>query len=87
MIQVLDSLNPAFIKDAQIAWYASHRHNAQGVNQIYEYSYLFAYAMDVPAGATTLTLPNNENVRVMAVTVSKEPGMVKAAAPLYDTLR
>ncbi|HYV97574.1 MAG TPA: hypothetical protein VE967_08985, partial [Gemmatimonadaceae bacterium] len=87
MISVLDSLNTAFMKTAPIAWYASHRHNAAGENQIYEYSYLFAYELEIPKGAKTLTLPNNENVRVMAVTVSKEGGAVTPAGALYDTFK
>ena len=38
----------------------------------YHYSYLFAYDLDIPPGATTLTLPDNEAVRILAVTVSDE---------------
>jgi alpha-mannosidase len=41
---------PGYIKRADIAWFASHHHNAEGKNQAYEYSYLFAYPIDVPAG-------------------------------------
>ena len=85
MINVLDTLNAAFVKDAPIAWFASHRHTAAGANEIYEYSYLYAYELDVPAGATTITLPKNENVRIMAVTLSKEGAAVRPAKPLYDT--
>jgi alpha-mannosidase len=86
MVSVLDSLNAAFVKTAPIAWFASHRHTAAGANEIYDYSYLFGYALDIPAGATTLTLPDDPDVRIMAVTVSKEPRlMVRPAQPLYDT--
>jgi alpha-mannosidase len=47
---------------------------------------LFVYTLDVPANARTLTLPNNDNVRIMAITGSTETSMVKPARPLYDTL-
>jgi alpha-mannosidase len=44
------------------------------------------YTLDVPANAQTLTLPNNENVRILAITGSNEHSIVTPARPLYDTL-
>lgn len=84
--EVFDGLRPGFIKRAPIAWYASHRHTASGANEPYAYSYLFAYAIDLPPGARTLTLPDNDKIRVLAATVSDEPRGVTEAEPLYDTL-
>jgi alpha-mannosidase len=77
---------PGFIKRADVAWYASHHHTPEGLNQPYEYSYLFAYAIDLPADAHTLTLPDNDKIRVMAVSVAQTNPAVKPAQPLYDTL-
>jgi alpha-mannosidase len=79
-------ITPGFIKRSPVAWFASHRHNAEGLNEPYSYSYLYAYAIEVPAGTTTFTLPNNERVRILAATVSNERSEVKPAYPLYDTL-
>jgi alpha-mannosidase len=79
-------LRPGYIKRADVAWYCSHHHTAEGLNQPYAYSYLFAYAIDAPAGARTLTLPDNRNVKVLAVSVAREDSDVKPAQPLYDTL-
>ncbi len=79
-------MKPGFIKRAPVAWFASHRHNAEGTNEPYVYSYLFAYAIDIPAGARTLTLPNNDKIRILAMTVSDESTEVRPAQPLYDTL-
>jgi alpha-mannosidase len=79
-------ITPGFIKRADVAWFASHRHNSAGANEAYDYSYLFAYAIDAPAGARTLTLPDNERVRVLAITVANAAPEVRPAAPLYDTL-
>ena len=73
-------------KTAGVAWYASHHHTAAGRNEPYQYSYLFAYELDLPAGTKTLTLPVNDKVRILAVSVAKEDPAVKPAAPLYDTL-
>jgi len=79
-------ITPGFIKRAPIGWFASHRHTPEGANEAYAYSYLFAYTLDVPANARTLTLPNNDRVRIMAITASNERGGIKPAQPLYDTL-
>ena len=79
-------LKPGFIKRADLAWYCDHHHDAKGNNVAYRYSYLFGYALDIPAGAKTLTLPQNENVRILAVSVANEDPAVKPVQPLYDVL-
>ena len=79
-------LKPGFIKRGDIAWFSSQRHAADGSAEPYAYSYLFAYVIDVPESAATLTLPNNDRIRVLAVTVADEPWVVTPAHPLYDTL-
>jgi alpha-mannosidase len=86
MATVFDGLTPGFIKRAPIAWFASHRHTADGANEPYAYSYLFAYAIDLPPGARTITLPDNDKIRVLAATVSDEDFALAEAQPLYDTL-
>ena len=40
-------LKAGYVKTASLAWYASHHHTAAGLNQPYEYSYLFAYPIEV----------------------------------------
>jgi alpha-mannosidase len=79
-------IEKGFIKPAGLAWYASHHHTKDGLNTPYEYSYLFAYALDVPASTHTLTLPNNDRIRILAVSAVEEDPVVKVAAPLFDTL-
>ena len=80
-------LTPGFIKRADVAWFASHHHTADGANDPYAYSYLFAYRIEVPANAKTLTLPDNDKIRILAVTAARESGEVRPAQPLYDTLK
>lgn len=86
VMEFTGKITPGYIKRAPVAWYCDHRHAADGKNEAYSYSYLFAYAIDLPEGAKTLTLPDNDKIRVMAVTVTDEAGIVHPAAPLYDTL-
>jgi alpha-mannosidase len=82
----MTGLKPGYIKRAEVAWFASHRHTADGANEPYAYSYLFAYPLDVPAGATTLTLPDNDKIRILAISVAEEGATAKPVQPLYDTL-
>ena len=79
-------LRPGFIKRADVAWFSSQRRAADGGAEPYAYSYLYAYAIDLPPGARTLTLPDNERIRILAVTVANEPWVITPAHPLYDTL-
>jgi alpha-mannosidase len=79
-------LKPGFVKTAPVAWFASHNHTADGANEPYAYSYLFAYPIDIPANAKTLTLPNNDKIRILAISVADETAPVAPAQPLYDTL-
>ncbi|HLM56676.1 MAG TPA: glycoside hydrolase family 38 C-terminal domain-containing protein [Pyrinomonadaceae bacterium] len=79
-------ITPGFIKRAPLGWYASHHHRADGTSEAYAYSYLFAYAVPLPPGSTGLTLPDDDKLRILAVTVSDEGAAVTPARPLYDTL-
>ncbi len=79
-------LTPGFIKREPVAWFASHHHTADGANVPYAYSYLFAYSMQLPPGARSVTLPDNRHVRILAMTVSDEGAPLTPAQPLYDTL-
>lgn len=82
----MTGIQPGYIKRATLAWYCSHHHDAAGANVPYAYSYLFAYVIDLPTGAKTVALPNNEKVRVLALSVADGNPEVEPAQPLYDTL-
>jgi alpha-mannosidase len=76
-----------YIKPAALAWYASHHHTPDGLNEPYQYSYLFAYSVELPPHAGTLILPKNDNIRILAISVASENPEVEPAQPLYDTLQ
>ncbi len=82
----MTGIKPGYIKRADLAWYCSHHHSAAGENVPYAYSYLFAYPIDLPAGAKTITLPNDDRIRILAISVADENPAVKPAQPLYDVL-
>jgi alpha-mannosidase len=79
-------IQPGHIKRADLAWYCSHHHNAAGENVPYRYSYLFAYPIDLPAGSKTIQLPDNDKIRILAISLADENPPVKPAQPLYDVL-
>lgn len=79
-------LRPGFIKRANVAWFSSQRRDAAGNPEPYQYTYLFAYVIDIPPGAKTFVLPDNERIRILALTVANEAPLVTPAQPLYDTL-
>jgi len=79
-------LKPGYIKRADLAWYCDHHHNAAGENVAYRYSYLFAFAIDLPPGAKNIQLPKNDKIRILAISVAEENPAVAPAQPLYDVL-
>ena len=79
-------LKAGFVKPAGVAWYASHHHTADGLNQPYQYSYLFAYSIDVNPNERTLVLPDDNKIRILAISVAHENPELKPAQPLFDTL-
>jgi alpha-mannosidase len=80
-------LTPGYIKRAPVAWFCSHRHTADGANDAYQYTYLYRCGISIPAGATTVRLPENENIKILAASVATDPtSESRPAQPLYDTL-
>jgi alpha-mannosidase len=82
----MTGLKQGYIKRAELAWYCDHHHDADGKNMTYRYSYLFGYAIDLPPGATTIKLPQNDKVRILAMSAAEENPAVNPAEPLYDQL-
>jgi alpha-mannosidase len=81
----VDSLIPAYLKRQPVAWVGTHRHNGQNnSNEAYVFCYLFKLAIDLPKGAKTLTLPDDKNILVAAITLCKdENANTKPAQILY----
>ncbi len=75
-----------YIKYDPVAWIGTHRHNPSS-NESYEFCCLYKYQIDLPDGATSFTLPDNDRIVIFAMTVATHPnGNTRMAAPLYDQL-
>jgi alpha-mannosidase len=79
-------IDPAYVRDQRVAWYASHRH-LPAMDTLYEYGYLFAYRLKIPAGVTSITLPNSPFVRIVAMSVGKECWAEAQQSPFDDLHR
>ena len=78
-------IKTGYIKRDSIAWFCTHRHQQTNGNESYQFSYIFKYAMDVPEGAANVTLPDNDSIKIFAMTLSNnENDAAKTATPLYD---
>lgn len=76
-----------FTKRDNIAWYATHRHSPTA-NDAYQYSYLYKYEIALPKGAKTVTLPDNDKIKIFAITAAnKTADYVVPLQPLYDDFK
>jgi alpha-mannosidase len=78
----IDQIRPGFVKRDEVAYVGTHRHAPDG-NQAYIPTYLFLYAIDLPPGLHQVQLPNNDKVRILAVTVVHDRYRLWPATLLY----
>lgn len=75
-----------YLKRDTVAWVGTHRHQPGG-NMAYEFCNLFLYRIDVPAGAASIVLPNQDRIVVFAMTKANRPAeSIRQACELYDVL-
>ena len=85
--QKVAEITNAYTKRDNIAWYANHRHSPEA-NDAYQYSYLYKYEISLPKGAKTITLPNNEKIKIFAITVANKANEdVTPLQLLYDDFK
>ena len=79
-----DGHTRGFLKDARVAYVGTHRHSAQA-DEPYEFTYMFLLKLDIPQGATSITLPSDEHVVIFAATLSDDDLDAMPAAPLFES--
>ncbi|HEX6730546.1 MAG TPA: glycoside hydrolase family 38 C-terminal domain-containing protein, partial [Pyrinomonadaceae bacterium] len=82
LLSGIEKIRPAFVKRDEIAWVGTHRH-APDANQIYIQSYIFVYAIDLRVGVNAVQLPKDERIRILALSVAREPPRLRPAVMLY----
>ncbi|UCG33521.1 MAG: chitobiase/beta-hexosaminidase C-terminal domain-containing protein [Phycisphaerales bacterium] len=80
----LERMTPPFIQRQPVAWAASHHHTQAGRDEPYMFCYLHKLSLKMQPPAGSLTLPDNERIRILAVTVANNPNEVTTAGELYD---
>ncbi|MEI6434777.1 MAG: glycoside hydrolase family 38 C-terminal domain-containing protein [Bacteroidota bacterium] len=77
-------LEKGFIKRDEVAWYCTHLHQ-DTVNIPYNYGYIYVYRLDASPASETLQLPENESIKIFAITVSDNSfDQIQPAQALYD---
>ncbi|MEI6822103.1 MAG: glycoside hydrolase family 38 C-terminal domain-containing protein [Bacteroidota bacterium] len=80
-------LTPGFVKQDNVAYFTTHRHLKDGKNEAYSYAYIFKYKINLAAGAKAITLPSNEKIKILAITVADNTfDQTTPAINLFDTL-
>ncbi len=78
---------PGYVRKDRVAFFTTHRHLRNGANDPYMYAYIYQYKIDRPQGATQITFPANERIKIFAITAAhNENEDATPAQPLSDTL-
>lgn len=80
-------LRTPYLNSDNIAWFSSHRHYGYpSGNQTYEYCYMYCYELNIPQGAKTITLPNNNKIKIFALTaVEKQADDIEFSQPIFES--
>jgi alpha-mannosidase len=78
-----ERMKPGFVRRDEVAWVATHRHARHG-NEPYILCNVFKVGFDIPKGAIAFTLPANERLRILAMTIARRAhDDTRAAGVLY----
>jgi alpha-mannosidase len=82
----LEGVSAPYVRKDEIAWFASHYHAGYpSKNMTYQYCYIYRYELDIPPGATSVTLPDNQDIKIFAVTASGQAkDDIVFLQPVYD---
>ncbi|MDP4282269.1 MAG: glycoside hydrolase family 38 C-terminal domain-containing protein, partial [Bacteroidota bacterium] len=80
----ITGLEPGFIKRDEVACFITHLCK-DTLNIPYQYAYIFKYGMDVAPTAAYIQLPENEGIKIFAITAADDPyAQIETLQPLYD---
>ena len=73
-----------YVKRDDVAWYCTHRHDKEGANETYQFSYMFKYELDLTGKEKEITLPDNPAIKIYAISVANDQNIGTRASLLYD---
>ncbi len=74
-----------YVEPDEVAYTGTHRHSAAG-DHPYEFTYMFKYGIDIPAGAKEIILPDNPDLVLFSATLANEGHKTpEALSTLYRT--
>jgi len=77
-------LEKGYIKRDEVAWFATHLYR-DTLTLPYQYGYIYKYMLEAGPANETLQLPDNESIRIFAISLADNPfDQVQPAQPLYD---
>ena len=76
----MTGIKPAYIKRADLAWYCSHHHNAPGRMFLTLTPICSRMRSICRHGARTIKLPDNDKIRILAISVAEENAGGEAGA-------
>ncbi|MEI6455661.1 MAG: glycoside hydrolase family 38 C-terminal domain-containing protein [bacterium] len=80
----IKKVEKGFIKPDEVAWFSTHLH-IDTANVPYQYGYLYKYAMDVTPATGIIQLPENDAIKIFALTVADNSfDQVRPCYPLSD---
>jgi alpha-mannosidase len=80
----ITGLEKGYIKRNEVAWSSTHLHK-DTLNIPYQYAYIFKYALEASPVSGTLQLPENDAIKIFAISVADNPSdQIRPAWPLYD---
>ena len=74
-----------YMDETEVAYVGTHRHS-DTADEPYEFTYMFKLAIDIPAKATQVILPNNPKMVLFAATLVDEPQPAPEALTALFTL-
>jgi alpha-mannosidase len=71
LVSDTERMVPGYTKPAPVAWVGTHRHERRGADEPYVLTQLFRYRVPLGQFPSSVTLPDDENLRLVAMTVRR----------------
>ncbi len=76
-------IEPGCVERRRLEWYSTHIH-ADGIDQAYQYRYMFTSVLDIPAQVVGMRLPKEPRIKIFAMTTLDRAVSVKNTYMLKD---